>query len=335
MKIDYEIIDLTKLTDDMELLIYSEDKNIASLEKEIVISNPQTVISCRNKKTDEIAEGNLDVVVIRKKRIVDILFTASVATLVSILYINFGCAIDWGELRNILKRPIGPTIGFFGQFFVMPLLSYGLGLLLFPDSPEMQLGMFFTGVSPAGGASNVWAVLLEGNISLSIIMTAISTIAAFGMMPLWLFTLGRFIFRNANLEVPYSQILTYIIVAGMALPWLGYVAGYLLAKVFNQTPADCITIAIEVGIQNTGIAIFLLRFALPQPQADLTTVAPVAVATLTPFPLLFLFLYKKLQRRLSHSHSKLNCYDDDIPKINNNCNGNIEAFKEVKLDTVT
>lgn len=75
----------------------------------------------------------------------------------------------------------------------------------------MQLGMFFTGVSPAGGASNVWTVLLDGNMSLSIIMTTISTIAAFAMMPLWIFTLGSTIFENAKLKVPYSQISTYVI----------------------------------------------------------------------------------------------------------------------------
>lgn len=57
----------------------------------------------------------------------------------------------------------------------------------------------------------------------------------------------------------------------MGLPWLGYAIGYIFGKVFKQPPADSLTIAIEVGIQNTGIAIFLLRFALPQPEADLTT----------------------------------------------------------------
>lgn len=75
----------------------------------------------------------------------------------------------------------------------------------------MQLGMFFAGVVPGGGASNVWTVLLEGNMSLSIIMTTISTIAAFGMMPLWIFTLGRVIFESGNLEVPYTQITTYVV----------------------------------------------------------------------------------------------------------------------------
>lgn len=61
-------------------------------------------------------------------------------------------------------------------------LSYFLGLFLFPDNVEMQLGMFFTGVSPSGGASNVWSVLLGGNLDLSISMTTINTIAAFGKL---------------------------------------------------------------------------------------------------------------------------------------------------------
>lgn len=55
------------------------------------------------------------------------------------------------------------------------------------------------------------------------------------------------------------------------MPWLGYIFGYVMAFVLRQTSADCLTIAIETGIQNTGISIFMLRFSLSQPQADLTT----------------------------------------------------------------
>lgn len=58
--------------------------------------------------------------------------------------------------------------------------SYVLGLVLFPDNVPMQLGLFFTGVSPAGGASNIWTVLLGGNLDLSITMSTTSTLSAFG-----------------------------------------------------------------------------------------------------------------------------------------------------------
>ncbi|CAH0555231.1 unnamed protein product [Brassicogethes aeneus] len=382
-----------------ELQIFSTDNNIAEVKYlYIPLNNSEkvgtfnltgnflgkTLIKCKLPNSDELCE-QFEVIVVRKKRLIDTIFTASVATLVSIIYINFGCALNWGELRKNLKRPIGPVIGFIGQFLIMPLLSFGLGKVLFPESPEMQLGMFFTGVSPAGGASNVWTVILEGNMDLSITMTTISTFAAFGMMPLWIFTLGKMIFDKGNLSVPYWQISEYafalvvplaigyliqrylkkvstfmarilkcfssililfiiifaivanlylfklfswqIIVAGMGLPYLGYTFAFILAKLLKQPAPDCLAIAIETGIQNTGIAIFLLRFSLPQPEGDLTTIAPVAVAVMTPFPLLFMYIYKKLSAR--YSKKKLSLHDDCQSKLalDNNCNNDIPVCK--------
>ncbi|KAJ8675650.1 hypothetical protein QAD02_011436 [Eretmocerus hayati] len=306
----------------------------------------------------------VNLIVTRRMRKVDIIFTASVAILVSILYINFGCAVDWDVCKKTIKRPIGPLIGCFCQFICMPMISYLLAITLFPDNPEMQLGIFFTGISPSGGASNVWTLLLGGNINLSVTMTTLCTLAAFALMPLWIFTLGRHIFDRANLGLPYLKIATLaaglviplaigyfiqkklprlsktmvrimkpfsailvlyivifaivtnlylfklfsweIILAGMGLPWLGFLTGLILSFFLRQPDQDTRAIAIETGIQNTGVPIFLLRFCLDQPAADLTTVVPVSCAIMTPLPLLILYLIKlaferrKLKRRSSN-----------------------------------
>lgn len=57
----------------------------------------------------------------------------------------------------------------------------------------------------------------------------------------------------------------------MCIPWLGYLIGYVVARLCRQPHEDAIAICIEIGNQNTGIAIFLLRYALQQPAADITT----------------------------------------------------------------
>ncbi|KRT84283.1 hypothetical protein AMK59_1541, partial [Oryctes borbonicus] len=244
---------------------------------------------------------------------------------------------------------------YFPRFGKYGRLNFAAYKILFPHNADMQLGMFFTGVAPGGGASNMWAVILSGNVPLSITMTTVSNLAAFAMMPLWLFTLGKQIFDKNDIPVPYMQITTYalalvvplfigylmqrylrrtarflarilkgfsslllvfivifailtnlylfelfswrIVVSGIGLPWLGYMLGWCFAKICRQSPKDSLTIAIEAGIQNTGISIFLLRVVLPQPEADLTTVAPVAVATMTPIPLLLLYICQKLNQR--------------------------------------
>lgn len=104
-------------------------------------------------------------------------------------------------------------------------ISYILAILLFPDSPELQLGLFFTGISPSGGASNIWTFLLGGNLNLSVTMTTLSTLAALGLMPLWIFTLGRHIFERANLKMPYRNVGTLAI--GLIVPLS---IGYLIQK---------------------------------------------------------------------------------------------------------
>lgn len=148
------------------------------------------------------------------------------------LFINFGAALDIDTVKEIMKRPIGPSICFSCQYIFMPLCSFALGFLLFPESPELALGLFFTGVSPGGGASNMWTLILDGNIHLSIVMTTISTIAAFGMMPLWIFTLGKVIFDRANLRVPYVRIA--IMAAGFVVPvMIGVIIKKILPKVAN------------------------------------------------------------------------------------------------------
>lgn len=69
-----------------------------------------------------LTEDSINVKVIRKKRVIDTVFVSIVATLVSIIYINFGCALKWNELPRLLKKPIGPAIGCIGQFLIMPLV---------------------------------------------------------------------------------------------------------------------------------------------------------------------------------------------------------------------
>lgn len=55
------------------------------------------------------------------------------------------------------------------------------------------------------------------------------------------------------------------------IPWTGYLIGLLTSVCARLSKPDIISMTIESGIQNTGIAIFMLKFSLGQPAADLTT----------------------------------------------------------------
>jgi len=325
----------------------------------------------------------LPITVIRSKakKTASKVFGYSVAVLISLAYINMGCALDLQVLKEVLRRPVGPTIGFAAQFIFMPLCSFVLGYMFPYTSPEMRLGLFVTGTSPGGGASNIWTILFGGNLDLSVSMTAVSTFSAFFMMPLWIFLLGEVIIAGTPIVVPYFKITTYAVmllvpiligisirkclpkvadflvrllkplalflivfilvcgiwsqffmiqlidwkvaVVGFALPWLGFAFGCLFSKLCKRERKDIIAIAIETGIQNTGMSIFMLWFTLDHPLGDLAAVVPVAVATLTPFPLLAALAYYKLRARCCP-------HDTHLSSIKEEKEGGIEGLQLVR-----
>jgi len=166
--------------------------------------------------TVERSNESLDVIILRIRRVIDAVFEYSLVVCLWILNINFGAALSLVVVKNILKRPIGPGICAVLQFLFMPLTAYGLGLLFFPDDHDLALGLFFCGIAPGGGTSNIYALLLGGNINLSVTMTTISNFVTLGTIPLWVFTLGKRIFDRAELRVPYVRI--SILAFGLLIP---------------------------------------------------------------------------------------------------------------------
>lgn len=315
----------------------------------------------------------LEVAVVRRETAISKAFTISVATLVTLNYINMGCALDLNVVFIVLKKPIAPAIGFVAQYAVMPLVAYCLARYMLTDV-IMQLGLFTFGCSPGGGASNMWTVILNGNLNLSLTMTFISNVLAFGMMPLWLFTLGRSLFSDIATELPVWQILssltcmliplaiglafqkwrpklakfcrrilapvsicmilfiivfgTYanlymfkfftwkILLAAGANVWLGFLFGAVISKAFDLALEDIVAVAVETGVQNTGIAIVLLGFSLEEPDNNIASVVPVAASIMTPLPLLCVYAVIKIRSRYfpKVQESRLYVMDDDEEK---------------------
>lgn len=64
--------------------------------------------------------NSLDIIVKRKQTTISLVFTISVAVLVSLNYINMGCALETEVVKSVIRRPIAPALGFLSQYIVMP-----------------------------------------------------------------------------------------------------------------------------------------------------------------------------------------------------------------------
>merc|ERR1719410_956890 len=161
--------------------------------------------------------------------------------------------MDLEVVKQTLKKPVGPLIGFICQYFIMPLLSYALGYIFGAKEASMRLGLFVTGCSPGGGASNIWTVMFGGNLDLSVTMTAISTFAAFFMMPAWIFSLGQHLILNDeryDIVIPYYKIAIYCFFLVIPLS-----IGLLIARYLPRVSAFMVKIL-------KPLALFLILFIL-------------------------------------------------------------------------
>ena len=70
------------------------------------------------------------------------IFVISIAVFSMVLSIGFGCGLDLGEVKTILKRPIPPAIGFACQFLLMPMVSSLLYDLNFQNIFEKYFAKF-------------------------------------------------------------------------------------------------------------------------------------------------------------------------------------------------
>ncbi|XP_065340438.1 sodium-dependent organic anion transporter-like [Cloeon dipterum] len=176
--------------------------------------------TCAQDTRDWEDSEKMTVSVISMDNVIDSnIFIGTFAVLIIFANFNFGCALDLTVVEKALKKPIGITIGLFSQFVFMPLMSFFTARLLFPGQPALQFGLFFAGCSPGGVGSNLWTLILDGNLDLSVTMTAVSTFASFLTIPFWVFTLGHVIFADAEIGIPYKNLV--LTTATLLFPLLG------------------------------------------------------------------------------------------------------------------
>ncbi|XP_053259327.1 sodium-dependent organic anion transporter [Podarcis raffonei] len=137
--------------------------------------------------------------------IYDLVFSIVIAIIMGFILFSMGCATDMKKMWGHIKRPSGIAVGMVCQFGLMPLTAYILAIN-FPAKSIDTLATFIIGCSPGGSLSNFVSYWVDGDMDLSISMTALSNMAALGMMSLCLFICTRTWESEGDITVPYQAI---------------------------------------------------------------------------------------------------------------------------------
>jgi BASS family bile acid:Na+ symporter len=123
---------------------------------------------------------------------------------VQLVMFGMGTQMSLKDFAGVAKQPLGVVVGIICHFSVMPLVGFGL-TKLFHFPPEIAAGIILIGSCSSGLASNVMAYIARANIALSVTVTAITTMIAPLMTPLWMKLLaGQLVevrFLNMMMEI--------------------------------------------------------------------------------------------------------------------------------------
>uniref|UniRef100_A0A8C2WQF4 Ileal sodium/bile acid cotransporter n=1 Tax=Cyclopterus lumpus TaxID=8103 RepID=A0A8C2WQF4_CYCLU len=125
--------------------------------------------------------------------------------MLAMVMFSMGCTVDTQKLWGHIRRPWGIVIGFLCQFGIMPFTAFALSLA-FGVLPVQAVVIIIMGCCPGGSGSNIICYWLDGDMDLSISMTACSSILALGMMPLCLLIYTSTWTSTSTIQIPYDSI---------------------------------------------------------------------------------------------------------------------------------
>jgi len=138
-------------------------------------------------------------------------------SLVSSLVLAFiglavGATVDAALMKDVGQRyKKGVVVGWLCQFGIMPLIGLAF-VKIFNFSPDASVGLILASCSPGGSTSNLITYWAKGNVALSVVMTACSTLCAIFMLPLLSFLyLEHALGYESNISIPVGKIFTTLL----------------------------------------------------------------------------------------------------------------------------
>lgn len=124
---------------------------------------------------------------------------------IQLVMFGMGTQMSLRDFAGVARAPRGVLVGILCHFSVMPMVGLAL-TKIFRFPPEIAAGVILIGSCSSGLASNVMAFMAKSNLALSVTVTAVTTMIAPLMTPLWMKLLA-----GTLVEVSFFKLMVEII----------------------------------------------------------------------------------------------------------------------------
>ena len=171
--------------------------------------------------------------------------------ILALIMLGLGLGLKLEDFGRVFKSPKDFIVGFISQLIILPIVAYIL-ILILKTPPEIAIGVMIIAAAPGGVTSNVMTKFADGDVALSISLTAVISLISIITVPL-------IIFSSADL-IGVTQVTQNISMTGIALKmFLVVTVPVVLGMIIRKFAENFV--ATKVGIFNKlNIVLFVIFF---------------------------------------------------------------------------
>ena len=122
--------------------------------------------------------------------------------ILAFIMLSLGMGLTIENFKRIIIQPKDFFVGALSQVIILPIVALMLALF-FPISIELKVGLMLLAAAPGGVTTNIITKFADGDVALSISLTALISLLTFITLPL-IFTFTYPIISGKNLPFDYS-----------------------------------------------------------------------------------------------------------------------------------
>ena len=170
----------------------------------------------------------------------------------ALIMLGLGLGLSTRDFLRVINNPKDFTVGIICQLILLPIVAYIL-LLILRLPVELALGLMIIAAAPGGVTSNVLTKFANGDVALSISLTAVGSLIS-------IFSVPFIVFSSAKL-LGVTDLSSDITMTGIALKMaLVVTVPVILGMIMRRFAENFISSNINIVNRITGI-LFIVVFA--------------------------------------------------------------------------
>ena len=171
--------------------------------------------------------------------------------ILALIMLGLGLGLKIDDFTRILKTPKDFFVGFFSQLIILPLVAYLL-IVILKVPPEIAIGVMIIAAAPGGVTSNILTKFANGDVALSISLTAVISLISIITVPLIIFTSAD-LFEITNISQNISM-------TGIALKmFLVVTVPVILGMIIRKFAENFVNSKIQI-FEKLNIILFVIFF---------------------------------------------------------------------------